>query len=231
MKRFLLLLFRIPQRLQQIFFKLWNHFIFFLNNCTFGKNLKVFNRFHLYKNPGAKLQIGDNFLCTSGSNLNPLCRHQTGAFLLQYPNSELIIGNNVGMSSPCIWVQSQIKIGDRVLIGGDCIIMDTDAHSLDHRCRHFDPNSFSPDDLPHKLAEIGLNLSDLQKNRSVDALTTKSAPIIIENDVLIGTRSIILKGITIGARSVIAAGSVVTKSIPSDCIAGGNPCKVIRFLA
>lgn len=52
---------------------------------------------------------------------------------------------------------------------------------------------------------------------------------MIEDDVLIGTRCIIFKGVTIGARSVIGSGSVVTKSMPSDCIAAGNPCKVIKF--
>lgn len=42
--------------------------------------------------------------------------------------------------------------------------------------------------------------------------------------------SIILKGVTIGARSIIGAGSVVTKSIPADCVAAGNPCRVIKNL-
>lgn len=42
--------------------------------------------------------------------------------------------------------------------------------------------------------------------------------------------SVILKGVTIGARSIIGAGSVVTKSIPVDCVAAGNPCKVIKNL-
>ena len=53
---------------------------------------------------------------------------------------------------------------------------------------------------------------------------------MIEDDVLIGTRCIILKGVTIGARSVIGSGSVVTKSIPPDCIAAGNPCKVVKSI-
>lgn len=57
-----------------------------------------------------------------------------------------------------------------------------------------------------------------------------SSPIIIEDDVFIGMNCLILKGVTIGARSIIAAGSVVTKSIPSDCIAAGNPAKVIKHL-
>ncbi|HIS10399.1 MAG TPA: acyltransferase, partial [Candidatus Avibacteroides excrementipullorum] len=48
--------------------------------------------------------------------------------------------------------------------------------------------------------------------------------------VFIGMNCLILKGVTIGARSIIAAGSVVTKNIPSDCIAAGNPAKVIKHL-
>ena len=57
-----------------------------------------------------------------------------------------------------------------------------------------------------------------------------TVPIVIEDDVLIGTRCIILKGVTIGARSIIGSGSVVVKSIPADCIAAGNPCKIIRYI-
>ena len=53
---------------------------------------------------------------------------------------------------------------------------------------------------------------------------------MIEDDVFIGANCIVLKGVTVGARSIIAAGSVVTKSIPADCLAGGNPAKVIRSL-
>lgn len=59
---------------------------------------------------------------------------------------------------------------------------------------------------------------------------TKSAPVVIEDDVWVGAHCIILKGVTIGARSIIGAGSVVTKSIPADCVAAGNPCKVIKLL-
>ena len=47
---------------------------------------------------------------------------------------------------------------------------------------------------------------------------------------LVGVNSIVLKGVTIGARSIIGAGSVVTKNIPKDCIAAGNPAQIIRYL-
>lgn len=65
---------------------------------------------------------------------------------------------------------------------------------------------------------------------SVDMVTAASAPIVIEDNVLVGARCIILKGVTIGARSIIGSGSIVTKDIPSDCIAAGNPCKVIKSI-
>lgn len=53
-------------------------------------------------------------------------------------------------------------------------------------------------------------------------------PITIGDKVWIGARAIILKGVTIGDGSIIAAGSIVSKSIPSNCIAAGAPAKVIR---
>lgn len=52
--------------------------------------------------------------------------------------------------------------------------------------------------------------------------------IVIEDDVWLGGNVVVNPGVTIGARSVIASGSVVTKDIPCDVVAGGVPCKVIR---
>ena len=59
---------------------------------------------------------------------------------------------------------------------------------------------------------------------------TKALPITIEDNVWIGGGTIVLPGITIGRNSVIGAGSVVTKSIPTYSVAVGNPCRVIREL-
>lgn len=53
-------------------------------------------------------------------------------------------------------------------------------------------------------------------------------PIIIESNVWIGARAIILPGVTIGSGSIVAAGSVVTKNVPNNTIVGGNPAKVIK---
>lgn len=112
--------------------------------------------------------------------------------------ASLTIGNDVGMSSTRMWIHESVTIGDNVKIGACVLITDTDAHPLDY----------------------------LARRTSNDG--TKSAPIVIEDDVWVGAHSIILKGVTIGARSIIGAGSVVTKSIPADCVAAGNPCRVIK---
>jgi len=192
------------------FYIIYNLIIFQIKGVKFGKKLRVFNKIYLNIHKNAKLLIGDNFLFTSGGGHNPLCRNIKGSIYLPNQESQCIIGNNVGISSCCIWASKKIQIGDRVKIGGNCIIMDTDVHSLDYRLRSNDNIDSS--------------------GKTVDVHNSVSKPIIIENDVFIGTGTIVLKGVSIGARTIIAAGSVVVKNIPNDVIAGGNPCKVIKSL-
>lgn len=61
-----------------------------------------------------------------------------------------------------------------------------------------------------------------------DTRVGPAKPIVIEENVWLGYGAIVLKGVTIGKNSVIGAGSVVTSNIPPNCIAAGNPCKVIK---
>ena len=173
---------------------------------TLGQGAKC--KFFLNKAPGSKITIGDDFIYTNGDAFNPLCRNIRGCICTGLPYSKITIGNGTGMSSACLWANSSITIGNHVKIGGDCILLDSDAHSLDYHMRRVEERIATPKYMS----------------------AVKTAPIVIEDDVLIGTRCIILKGVTIGARSVIGSGSVVTKSIPPDCIAAGNPCKVVKSI-
>lgn len=147
-----------------------------------------------------EITIGNNFYMTNGEHINPISANQQGSFFTDSSNAKITIGNNVGMSSTRLWIHDSLTIGNYVKIGGGVLIIDTDCHPIDYNVR--------------RISNEG----------------TKSAPIVIEDDVWIGAQSIVLKGVTIGARSIIGAGSVVTRSIPADCIAGGNPCKVIKKL-
>lgn len=175
-----------------------------------GKRAMVCNHLYLDIHPYSHVKIGDYFIFTSGECINPLCRTQRGCIVAERAESVIEIGHHVGMSSPCLWAKQCISIGNYVNIGGDCIIMDSDAHNLDWRIR-----------------DSGEMFSATE---TLDGHTAKCAPIVIEDHVLIGARSIILKGVTIGEGSVIGAGSVVVKDIPAHSIAAGNPCRVIKRL-
>lgn len=203
-------LFRIVPFCINNYYKKWNKIKFKIYGVKFGSNFHVYNKLYLTFGERAELTIGNNFTFTSGGGINPLCRNKRGQIFIA-SGAKISIGDNSGISSSCLWAKEKITIGDYVNIGGDCIIMDTDAHNLDWRIR----GGFIRD-----------------KNNVVieDGASAKSAPVTIEDHAFIGTHSIILKGVTIGAHSIIAAGSVVTKSIPPDCIAGGNPCKVIKIM-
>ena len=69
---------------------------------------------------------------------------------------------------------------------------------------------------------------DWEKRRRGEASHTR--PIVIEDDVFIGARAIILKGVTIGRGAIIGAGAVVTSDIPAWSVAVGNPAKVVKSL-
>lgn len=194
---------------KHIFYIAYNRLKFHILGINYGKGLRVMNMIYVRKSPNSIVKIGDNFKFASGGGYNPITSNTQGYLRLDNA-SELIIGNNVGMSSAVLWVKEKMTIGDNVLIGGGSLIMDNDCHSLDYR---------------HRNGTIRGEHGEL-----IDSQNAKTAPVVIENDVLIGARSIILKGVTIGARSIIGAGSVVSTSIPSDCIAAGNPCTVIKKL-
>lgn len=146
------------------------------------------------------VEIGLNFVCNSGLTFG---LENFESKIIVAPKAVFKVGNNSGMSSTLIGCYNEIIIGDNVNIGGGTRISDSNFHSIDWR---------------------------LRLDRSEDAKHIKTVPIHIEDNVFIGARCIIGKGVTIGARSIIAAGSVVIKDIPSDCIAGGNPCKIIKML-
>lgn len=61
-----------------------------------------------------------------------------------------------------------------------------------------------------------------------DARVGKDAPVVIGDNVWLGYGVKVLKGVSIGENSLIGAGAVVTKDIPANCIAAGNPCKVVK---
>lgn len=178
----------------------WGRFKMKSYGISFGKNLIVQGNLYLKTGVNCKAEIGDNCCFKSGRGINPLSRNIKTSIHVE-DGASLIIGDNCGFSSVCLWAHQSIVIGNYVNIGADTILLDSDAHSLSFRDRRVD---------------------------ELDIKNKVNKPIIIGDDVLIGTRCIILKGVQIGARSIIGSGSIVVSDIPEDCIAAGNPAKVIR---
>ena len=149
---------------------------------------------------GAKVNIGKHFEFVARM---PKSTCGWEGRLIVAENAFLEIGENTGCSSTTICCFQHIKIGSNVKIGAGTLIMDTNFHSIDW--------------------QEGRRESEMVTNK-------KTSPVIIGDDVFIGARTIINKGVTIGERSIVAAGSVVVKDIPADEIWGGNPAKFIKKL-
>ena len=118
----------------------------------------------------------------------------------------IFIGNDVIINSGCTFIDNEkILIGNKVLIAPNVQIY-TAYHPL----------------LPEE------RLKD-KKTGSTCYFNTCADPVTIKDGVWIGGGAIILSGVTIGKNSIIGAGSVVNKSIPDNCVAVGNPCRVIKY--
>lgn len=190
----------IKKRLWKAFFWRINRILFKWNGIKYGRNLICNGIMLIDIEKDASVRIGNDCFFNSGKGINPLSGNRRGDMYVR-SGAYLKIGDNCGFSSPIFFIHKGLTIGNHVNVGANVTFLDSDCHSLyykDRRC-----------------------IKEDERNK-------KDREIIIEDDVLIGMNSQILKGVHIGARSIIGAGSVVTKDIPSDCIAAGNPAEIIK---
>jgi maltose O-acetyltransferase len=111
-----------------------------------------------------------------------------------------------------------ITLGANVFLNFNCVVLDVLPVTIGDRVQIASAVQILGADHPLDAAERS---SGRERGR----------PITIEDDAWIGAGAILCPGVTIGARSVIGAGSVVTRDIPADVVAVGNPCRVIRDLS
>jgi maltose O-acetyltransferase len=112
---------------------------------------------------------------------------------------------------------SNIQIGDKVFFNFNCIILDVMLVSIGSNVL------FGP------AVQIYTAMHPMDYKERASGLEF-AKPVRIGNDCWIGGGAIICPGVNIGDRSVIGAGSVVTRDIPDDVFAAGNPCRTIRSL-
>jgi acetyltransferase-like isoleucine patch superfamily enzyme len=115
------------------------------------------------------------------------------------PGAEIEIGADTGISGGAICAQRSVRIGRNCLFGANVQVCDTDFHAI------------APEGRRHERdpARIG------------------SAPVVIEDDVFLGTGAIVLKGVRVGAGAIVGAGAVVTRDVPARAIVAGNPARVV----
>jgi acetyltransferase-like isoleucine patch superfamily enzyme len=166
----------------------------------FGPGLYLGSAPVIRRQPRATITLGKNVRIVNELAENPVGVTHRTVLAADSPGAELCIGDDVGMSGVILYAWKRIEIRDRVCLGADASIFDTDSHPLDP-----------------------------QKRWDCDLAAVGVAPVLIEQDVWIGARAMVLKGVTVGACAVVAAGAVVTRSVPPGAIVAGVPARVIGW--
>ena len=123
-----------------------------------------------------------------------------------YSFGTIFVGDDVslGMRPTLIATRALIRIGNKVMFGPEVTIRGGN----------------------HTTTYVGRFMVDV---RDSDKRPEDDKGVVIEDDVWVGTRAILLHGVTVGRGAIVAAGAVVTRDVPPYAIVGGNPAKVIRF--
>lgn len=127
-----------------------------------------------------------------------------------------------GSGGDSVWMQppfycdygSNIHLGQRIYFNFNCVVLDV------CEVRIGDFTLFGP--------AVQIYTASHPMNAQLRRSQEFGKPITIGSDVWVGGASIICPGVNIGSRSVIGAGSVVTKNVPEGVFAAGNPCRIIR---
>lgn len=189
---------KILFNLYSLFNSAYTRGVLILKGVNFGNSLHLNGHIILSINRNSKVKIGNGFVCYLGIHRG--ISQDLYSKISVSDGASLYIDDNVGITNTSIQCTNRIFIGKNSLIGAGCLIMDSNFHALDYNARR----------INHGVA------------------MAKSSPIHIGNDVFIGAKTIICKGVNIGDRAIIAAGSVVVKSVPDDEVWGGNPAMFIR---
>lgn len=168
-------------------------------NFKLGKRLKILGTPLIDIKDDCFLYAEDNVTLNSRNRGYHVNMHSPIKLYADGKGAIIKIGENTRIHGTCIHAYESITIGKNCLIAANCQIFDGSGH-----------------DLSFANVENRINTKGISK------------PVVIEDNVWIGINSIVLPGVTIGNGSVIAANSVVTKSIPPMVLAGGNPAKVIK---
>lgn len=167
----------------------------------------------------------DPELVADRARARDLCQALNATSEAESDRRRAILRELFGAGGETVWMQppfycdygANIRLGERVFFNFNCIVLDVCPVTIG------DFTLFGP------AVQIYTPLHPM------DAVARRreeyGKPVVIGADVWVGGGAIILPGVTIGARAVIGAGSVVTRDVPAGMFAAGNPCRIIRELA
>ena len=170
------------------------------------------------------VEFGEGFYCESAQIFRKLRSKRSRAVVIGkhvscYAGCSFAIGEDgqctIGdftlLNGALIMAEHKIEIGSYCLVSWNVGIADSDFHPLEPAQRIIDAQALAP----------------YFKNRPARP-TLKTVPVKICDNVWIGMNAVILKGVTIGQNSVVAAGAVVTKSVEANTVVAGNPAQVVK---
>ena len=165
-----------------------------------ARGVRLVGRPLISRAPGSKMIFGRRVQINSALRSNVLGCFQPSVIRTLASGAVLELQPDVGVSATVIVAALAIVIGEGTNIGAGAMIIDNDFHAPE--------------------GEWGWTAENHASAR----------PIKIGRGVFIGARAIILKGVTIGDRAVIGAGAVVTRDVPANATAVGNPAAIRRNL-
>jgi acetyltransferase-like isoleucine patch superfamily enzyme len=144
---------------------------------------------------GSRMVFEDKVTVVSGAKLNPLGGFQPAVLRTWLPGAKLILGPGVRVYGAVLCAAVSVEVGEGTIIEWGAMVLDTDFHW--------------PEGSGGWADEDG----------------SRARPVRIGRGVLIGPEAVVLKGVNIGDRAVIRPGAVVTKDVPSNHVALGNPAR------
>jgi len=173
-----------------------------LSRVEVGSGVVAYGACIIRKAPRSTIRLGNGVVIVSSSWRSSTANCHRSKLRTYYPSASIIFEDRSGMTGGSIIARSKtIRIGAGCMLAPNVTILDSDFHIL-----------WPPE----------------RRNDTWE--TDIDAGVTLEKNVWVGMGATILKGVTIGENSVIAAGSVVVTSIPANSLAGGNPAKVIKAL-
>lgn len=168
-----------------------------LRGVTVAGRLIVIGRPGIQRKRGSSIILGDGVTLCSSGMANPVAEGGRCRLATLAAGACIEIEAGAGLSSAIVACARSVSVGAGTLVGGGAVILDTDFHP-----RRAD-GSWGTDPL------------------------AVSAPVRIGRNCFIGTRAIILKGVTLGDGAVVGAGAVVARDVPPGSTVAGNPAKVV----